>query len=428
MRTSPNEFLPRIDIEAAIDTLRPANDDFASALTPMLPLSGLVANEGATTEPGEPLVCDDPDVTGVSPIGATVWYGFTPSESVPVRVDTAGSNFDTILSVYTGASLGSLTQVACDDDDGVTTFQASLDFNAVGGTTYWVQVGGWDGSYGVVNLNVIDDPGADPPTWPGGSYVEASDVLEEEASLMWSAADDDLAVTSYGVLVNGSEYGTTSGTSYSLSGLSPSTGYNIQIEARDGNGNATAGPTTSFTTAIDFLDTIGTVFETDIEWLSGAGITAGCNPPMNDLFCPNDFVTRGQMAAFMVRALGLTDNGGGDLFVDDDGSIFESNIDRFAAAGITLGCNPPMNDMFCPNDFVTRGQMAAFLVRALGYTDDGGGNLFVDDDGSVFETNIDKLGTAGVTRGCNPPTNDLFCPNDFVTRGQMAAFLRRALG
>ena len=72
--------------------------------------------------------------------------------------------------------------------------------------------------------------------------------------------------------------------------------------------------------------------------------------------------------------------------------------------------------------------MAAFLVRALGYTDTGSGNLFVDDDGHVFEADIARLATAGVTRGCNPPTNDRFCPDDFVTRGQMAAFLRRALG
>nr|MDJ0953177.1 S-layer homology domain-containing protein [Acidimicrobiia bacterium] len=151
-------------------------------------------------------------------------------------------------------------------------------------------------------------------------------------------------------------------------------------------------------------------------------------PPWNDQFCPNDFVTRGQMAAFLVRALALTDDGGGDLFADDDGSVFEPSIDRLAASGITKGCNPPWNDQFCPNDFVTRGQMAAFLVRAVGYTDNGSGNLFVDDDGSVFEDAIDKLGTAGVTRGCNPPINDHYCPHDRVTRGQMAAFLRRALG
>jgi hypothetical protein len=71
--------------------------------------------------------------------------------------------------------------------------------------------------------------------------------------------------------------------------------------------------------------------------------------------------------------------------------------------------------------------MAAFLVRALDLTDAGGGNWFADDDGSVFELDIDRLATSGVTRGCNPPINDRFCPSQSVTRAQMAAFLRRAL-
>jgi hypothetical protein len=115
-------------------------------------------------------------------------------------------------------------------------------------------------------------------------------------------------------------------------------------------------------------------------------------------------------------------------FTDDDGSIFEADIIWLAETGITKGCNPPDNTMFCPTDPVTRGQMAAFLVRALGYTDNGGGNLFTDDDGSVFENDIDKLGTAGVTKGCNPPDNTMFCPDAVVTREQMAAFLHRALG
>ncbi|RLE22643.1 MAG: hypothetical protein DRJ50_07320, partial [Actinobacteria bacterium] len=60
--------------------------------------------------------------------------------------------------------------------------------------------------------------------------------------------------------------------------------------------------------------------------------------------------------------------------------------------------------------------------------DDGGGDLFTDDNDSIFEADIDRLGTAGVTRGCNPPTNTRFCPNANVTRAQMAAFLHRALG
>ena len=109
----------------------------------------------------------------------------------------------------------------------------------------------------------------------------------------------------------------------------------------------------------------GTLFYDEIEWLADTGVTKGCNPPLNDHFCPNDPVTRGQMAAFLNRALDLP-TPSGDPFTDDDTSVFEADIEALAASGITKGCNPPTNDRFCPNDPVTRGQMAAFLFRALG--------------------------------------------------------------
>ena len=172
----------------------------------------------------------------------------------------------------------------------------------------------------------------------------------------------------------------------------------------------------------------GHVFLTEIEWLAAEGITKGCNPPSNSTFCPDDVVTRDEMAAFLVRALGYPSSVGGNRFVDDDGSVFEDDIDRLAAAGVTAGCNPPGNDRYCPSSKVTRGQMAAFIGRALGYAEDGGGGLFADTAGSVFATDIDRLAVAGVTKGCNPPDNSLYCPDRYVTRGQMAAFLYRALG
>ena len=176
-----------------------------------------------------------------------------------------------------------------------------------------------------------------------------------------------------------------------------------------------------------FIDDDGHIFEGAIEAIAAEGITSGCNPPANDRFCPNDKVTRGEMAVFLVRAMGYSDNGGGNLFIDDDGLFYENSADRLKTAKVTLGCNPPTNDKYCGSRNVTRGEMAALLVRAKGYTDNGGGNLFTDDDGHLFENAIDKLGTAKVTLGCNPPANDHFCPNDHVTRGQMAAFLSRAL-
>jgi len=175
-----------------------------------------------------------------------------------------------------------------------------------------------------------------------------------------------------------------------------------------------------------FMDDDATTFVTNIESIAEAGVTRGCNPPFNDRFCPGDNVSRGQMAAFLVRALGLTENIHAGFSDVATGSTFADDIGTLATAGVTRGCNPPVNDRFCPGDDVSREQMAAFLVRALtltadtnpGFADVGEDNTFVDD--------IGKLATAAITKGCNPPANDRFCPKDPVTRGQMAAFLDRA--
>ena len=165
----------------------------------------------------------------------------------------------------------------------------------------------------------------------------------------------------------------------------------------------------------------------NIEAIAAAGITRGCNPPDNDLFCPDEPVSRGQMAAFLHRALpDLPVVGERVVFVDSVDSVFAEDIAWLVSVGVTRGCNPPKNDRFCPEESVTRGQMAAFLVRALGLS--GGGAWFTDTAGSVFAGDIAALADAGITRGCNPPRNDRFCPDDPVTREQMASFLSRALG
>lgn len=176
-----------------------------------------------------------------------------------------------------------------------------------------------------------------------------------------------------------------------------------------------------------FGDIYESPFEQDILWLATVGITLGCNPPDNDRFCPDLAVKRGEMAAFLVRALDLPPSSGRDSFGDDDSSVFEGDIERLAASGITQGCNPPVNDRFCPTYKVRRGEMAAFLARGLGLSAGAGSDFFKDDNGSVFESDIERLRAAGITSGCNPPISDRYCPRDFVTRGEMAAFLRRAL-
>jgi len=227
-------------------------------------------------------------------------------------------------------------------------------------------------------------------------------------------------VYDWSVMLNGTEVATGNTTTLDFTPTQSGT-HTVELAVTDDSGTGTGSH--DFTVLTDIG---GSIFAADIVWLANEGVTKGCNPPTNDEYCPNDIVTRGQMAAFLVRFLGLTDSDPSIEFVDDDGNIFEADIEKLATAGITKGCNPPTNNQYCPNDNVTRGQMAAFLVRALGLTDSDPSVEFVDDNGNIFEADIEKLATAGVTKGCNPPANNQFCPDDFVTRGQMAAFLHRA--
>jgi hypothetical protein len=174
-----------------------------------------------------------------------------------------------------------------------------------------------------------------------------------------------------------------------------------------------------------FVDDDDLMQEGFIEAIAAVGVTRGCNPPVNDEFCPGDPVSRAQVASFLVRALDLPPASGVDRFTDDDGSVHEADINALVTAGITRGCNPPDNDEFCPDRSVTRGEMAAFLVRGFGYQDRGDTDRFTDDDGSVFEADIERLATAGITSGCGP---DVFCVERPIRRSNLAVFLARALG
>jgi hypothetical protein len=162
----------------------------------------------------------------------------------------------------------------------------------------------------------------------------------------------------------------------------------------------------------------GHLFAGEVAGLVELGITRGCTPTT---FCPEESVTRGEMAAFLVRALDLKPlDGSTDSFTDDDGSAFEADIEILQGHGITNGCT---TTKFCPTEVVTRGEVAAFLVRAFDLSISTG-DSFSDDDDSVFQTEIEALAASGVTSGCS---QGRFCPSRPVTRGEMAAFLVRAL-
>ena len=166
---------------------------------------------------------------------------------------------------------------------------------------------------------------------------------------------------------------------------------------------------------LPFDDIAGTKFVDDIVWAFEHGITTGCG---GGKYCPNEAVTRAQMATFLNRALGLPGTSE-DFFTDDENSSHERAINRLAAAGITTGCG---GGKYCPNEAVTRAQMATFLNRALGLPGTSE-DFFTDDENSSHERAINRLAASGITTGC---TATRFCPNKIVTRGQMAAFLHRA--
>jgi parallel beta-helix repeat protein len=283
--------------------------------------------------------------------------------------------------------------------------------------------------------NVAEGPGAGfalgndthNNTLDGNTAIGTSGTSSWGGSVGFTVHGDASNLSSGNAFTSNSAFGTVTGFVDVTSGSGTAGTDNTYSQNKCIGTNFASNPTGLCNPSGSFTDDDDSIFEFDIEWMAAEGITKGCNPPVNDRFCPDSSVTRGQMAAFLVRALGLTD-GLDDPFIDDDDSVFEADIEKLAAAGITKGCNPPTNDRFCPDSKVTREVMAAFLVRALGYSDPGAGDLFTDDDLSIFEADIDRLATAGVTKGCNPPTNDRFCPTGYVTRGQMAAFLHRALG
>lgn len=131
----------------------PANDDFVDAIVVgALPFTDSRSTVEATLEVDEPQPC--------AGIDRTAWYDFTPSVSGMYIFTTTGSDYDTVMAVYTGASLGSLINAFCDDDSGPGLL-STISFFALGGTTYHIQAGGYQGDSGNLVFNVDDDSDGD---------------------------------------------------------------------------------------------------------------------------------------------------------------------------------------------------------------------------------------------------------------------------
>jgi hypothetical protein len=131
----------------------PANDNFTSAQT-ITGCSGSVngTNISSTKESGEP---DHASNGGTH----TVWYQWQAPATSSVTITTAGSNFDTVLGVYTGVTVSGLSLIAQNDDvDSGSIVSSSVTFNATSGVFYRIAVGGFNnqnsgGDVGTFTLN-----------------------------------------------------------------------------------------------------------------------------------------------------------------------------------------------------------------------------------------------------------------------------------
>ncbi|MBI4393846.1 MAG: S8 family serine peptidase [Euryarchaeota archaeon] len=131
----------------------PANNCFASATT--MSAGGQTITQssvGATTETGEPAPCGS--------IGGTVWFNWTPTTSGTATFETAGSNFDTVLAVYTGSSLTALTNLNCNDDISGTDLDSRIVSSVTAGTTYRIQAGGYASATGTTLVMRVVAPAA----------------------------------------------------------------------------------------------------------------------------------------------------------------------------------------------------------------------------------------------------------------------------
>jgi hypothetical protein len=164
-----------------------------------------------------------------------------------------------------------------------------------------------------------------------------------------------------------------------------------------------------------------------INLLWGKAITAGCSAsPLS--FCPDANITRGQMAVFIVRAAMGSDDftyATTPYFSDVPASHqFFKWIQKLRDLKITAGCS---TTQYCPDSSVTQAQMAVFVTRSrLGATYQftyPTFPMFADVPPThQFFSWIQKMGQLGINSGC---AVGVYCPDDPVTRGQMAALVMR---
>jgi hypothetical protein len=173
------------------EDLPPANDDFANAYI----LSGPNDSRTNDTSVAATLQAGEANTVAGQSAGASVWYKWTAPQSTSVTIDTATSDFNTLLGVYTGVAVNAVTPIASNDDVGPSNHTSKVALQVIAGTAYWIRVDGSLGATGTIRLHVSLATVSNVPTnvtaVPGNG----------QATVSWSApgSDGGSPITGYDV-------------------------------------------------------------------------------------------------------------------------------------------------------------------------------------------------------------------------------------
>ncbi|MGV3757162.1 MAG: reprolysin-like metallopeptidase [Verrucomicrobiota bacterium] len=163
----------------------PPNDAFANSITVTGATNTVTGtNFRATKEAAE--------TSPLSGGGKSVWWKWTAPGYGQVIISTIGSDFDTVMGIYTNTTLANLINIASDDDSGGNR-TSRVTFDAVRGATYHILVDGYDGETGAITLN-ISGPAADTRpavsgfvASPGNVQFQFSGGIGQPYKIQWSS-------------------------------------------------------------------------------------------------------------------------------------------------------------------------------------------------------------------------------------------------
>src|SRR6185436_18029877 len=165
----------------------------------------------------------------------------------------------------------------------------------------------------------------------------------------------------------------------------------------------------------------------DIQFSSAYSIVVGYG---GGLFGPNDTLTRAQAAVIVTKVFGMPlPSSGSQVFTDVPTNHWAfPYIQALIESGFTAGCSTSPKK-FCPDDLVTRGQLAVFFARGLGHTPAyvPGSPHFSDVPASHFSYPfVEYLASKGIQIPCASGSN-MFCPDAAATRGETTRFIFHAI-